>query len=107
MNNILEEINEMIEDAETDDDINQESAEWAQQFLIILNPIVPAVQGDLDLHPNGNVIMTCRDKKWVVSLVFSEKGQVHWAALNKKSFQSKKGNFNFFDLGKAKIILLP
>lgn len=75
---ILIELEEMISDADVEDDIKKKSAEYAYQFLEEILLSNKNLSPDLELHPDGNASVTFRNEKGIFSIVFSDTGRASW-----------------------------
>lgn len=90
---IFKEINEMIVDSESDEEINTKSAKVARSFLEKIFIQNRNISPFLDLHPDGSVIITFKNETGIFNITFSEKKKASWAVYFPKEKEEAYGHF--------------
>ena len=92
---ILDDLEEMLEDSYIEPDINTQSVKNAINFIQWYS-ISPNI-GTLSLHQNGDALIIFRNNHSIMSLGFSNDGEVYWGYYNGKTKISDSGSFELYD----------
>jgi len=90
---IIKEINEMVHDATTDDNINEESVKYAKQFLVHVILLNKSIYPDLELHSDGETAITFRNSRGILNIAFNAKSRATYAVYLPKKQEKHKGIF--------------
>ncbi len=81
---LLDELDEVVIDSKSDDEINTESAQRAHEFLGKIFTLDDDMFPMLDLLPNGNILVSFSNDNSRFSLVFSPTNEITWANYESK-----------------------